>query len=311
MVADEDEIEIEVVNTPTPGSFPLAPAAPAAPEHSGARTDAQLVDMWLKTKRSPETRRAYLFDVESFLGALRSAGKGLRGAKLVDLQDWIDGLDGADSTRARRVAAVKSLLSFGHRLGYTTFNVGAVVSVPRVQNKLAERILTEDEVQQMFRATSNARNLALLRLLYYSGARISEACGLCWEHIHVTPEGYSTITLHGKGGKTRHVVVPENITRELLALRDDEEDKVPVFRTKSGRALLTTDAAKMVRATAKRAGIKRAVSPHWFRHAMASHALARGAPVSVVQATLGHSNLSTTGRYMHVRPNDSAGMYLQ
>jgi integrase/recombinase XerD len=61
---------------------------------------------------------------------------------------------------------------------------------------------------------------------------------------------------------------------------------------------------------AKRAGLRR-VSPHCFRHAHASHALDNGAPVHIVQATLGHASLATTSRYVHAKPMDSAGMYLR
>ena len=59
-----------------------------------------------------------------------------------------------------------------------------------------------------------------------------------------------------------------------------------------------------------RAGIEKAVSPHWMRHAHASHALDRGAPVHLVQATLGHASLSSTSRYLHSRPADSSSRYL-
>ena len=61
---------------------------------------------------------------------------------------------------------------------------------------------------------------------------------------------------------------------------------------------------------AARAGIDLPVSPHWFRHAHASHALDRGAPIHLVQATLGHASIATTGRYLHARPRDSSSRYL-
>ena len=66
---------------------------------------------------------------------------------------------------------------------------------------------------------------------------------------------------------------------------------------------------KIVRRAAERAGIERKVSCHWFRHAAATHALERGAPLPLVSQTLGHANLATTGRYLHVRPAESMGKY--
>ena len=67
--------------------------------------------------------------------------------------------------------------------------------------------------------------------------------------------------------------------------------------------------SRAVRKVAQGAGIKEDVSPHWFRHAHASHALDRGAPAHLVQQTLGHQSLATTTRHTHARPEDSSGQY--
>ena len=67
---------------------------------------------------------------------------------------------------------------------------------------------------------------------------------------------------------------------------------------------------RAVKAAAVLAGLPNAVSAHWLRHAHASHALDRGAPVHVVQATLGHASLATVSRYTHARPSDGSGLYL-
>ena len=72
---------------------------------------------------------------------------------------------------------------------------------------------------------------------------------------------------------------------------------------------------RIVKAAAKRVpgleeAVADAVSPHWLRHAHASHAMDRGAPVHLVKETLGHANIATTGRYLHARPTDSYSLYL-
>ena len=67
---------------------------------------------------------------------------------------------------------------------------------------------------------------------------------------------------------------------------------------------------RIVYAAAKKAGLEQKVSPHWMRHAHASHALDRSAPIHLVQATLGHASVSTTGRYLHARPTESSSFYL-
>jgi integrase/recombinase XerD len=74
--------------------------------------------------------------------------------------------------------------------------------------------------------------------------------------------------------------------------------------------LTSSQAERIVRAAAQRAGLKAPVSPHWLRHALASHRLDRGCPIHVLQQTLGRSSLATTSRYSHARPGDSAGLYV-
>ena len=117
--------------------------------------------------------------------------------------------------------------------------------------------------------------------------------------------------MYGKGGKTRAVVLPVGPWQELVSLRSGADLDGPVFvSTRTGGHLSQPQAWRIVRKAARRAGIVLPVSPHWMRHAHASHALDRGAPISLVQATLGHSSISTTGRYLHARPTESSGKYL-
>jgi len=102
---------------------------------------------------------------------------------------------------------------------------------------------------------------------------------------------------------------PRKLLTDLRPAKASMDD--PVFgscKKKAGGRLKPL--AAPVRAAAQRAGIELAVSPHWFRHARASHALDRGAPIHLVQATLGHASIQTTGRYLHARPQDSSSRYL-
>ena len=95
-----------------------------------------------------------------------------------------------------------------------------------------------------------------------------------------------------------------------MSLRGDAKDNAPVFRSRKGGHLDESQVWRIVRKAAERADIDKDVSCHWLRHAHASHALGRGAPIHLVQATLGHSSISTTGRYLHARPTESSGDYL-
>jgi len=97
----------------------------------------------------------------------------------------------------------------------------------------------------------------------------------------------------------------------LLDLRGDGGNADdPVFRSRKGGALDPSQVHRIVGKAARRAGIKAPVSPHWLRHAHASHALDRGAPIHLVQATLGHASVATTGKYLHARPSESSAKYL-
>ena len=99
---------------------------------------------------------------------------------------------------------------------------------------------------------------------------------------------------------------------DLQALRatGDTTPDAPVFRSRKGGHLTARQAQRLVDAAARRAGLRAGVSPHWLRHAHATHALERGAPIHIVQATLGHASVATTGRYLHARPTDSSARYL-
>lgn len=275
------------------------------PNVSGANTDHELVALWLGGRHSAHTRRSYAHVVENFMAAVR---KPLRAVTVADVQGFAAGLGGAESSKATRISAVKSLLSYAHRTGYVPFNVGAAVEVPKAKATLAERIIPEADVHRLFALEPTARNRALLRLLYVSGARVSELVALRWRDVRPREAG-GQITLYGKGRKTRAVFLPESVSTELTALRDGATDNAPVFVSRKGGPLDVSAARRVVYAAGKRVGIAN-VSPHWLRHAHASHALDRGAPIHLVQATLGHASVSTTSRYLHARPNDSSARYL-
>ncbi len=104
--------------------------------------------------------------------------------------------------------------------------------------------------------------------------------------------------------------------KEIQALRGTAGPDEPVFRSRNTKkahndgALDTRQLGRIVKAAAKRAGLDEDVSPHWMRHAHASHALDRGAPIHLVRDTLGHESAATTSRYLHARPDDSSSRFL-
>jgi integrase/recombinase XerD len=142
----------------------------------------------------------------------------------------------------------------------------------------------------MIAAEKDVRNYLILRLLYMAGLRVSELCQLCWKDT--VPRGETgQITVQGQGGKVRTILLPPTLWTQLQQLRVDATASDPVFRSKNGKPLDRIRVFRIVKAAASRAGINENVSPHWLRHAHASHSLDRGAPLHLTQRTLGHSRL--------------------
>jgi integrase/recombinase XerD len=219
----------------------------------------------------------------------------------------------AQTSQVKILSAVKSLLSFVHKLGITRVNVGAALKSPSPKNALAERILPELEVQQLIASATNERDHLILRLLYGAALRVSELAGLKWRDVK--PRGETgQVTVYGKGGKTRAVLLSPNLWQDLIKLKGDAGWNDPVFKSRKGGHLTTTQVRRIVTGVAVRSPIEpelaAKVSPHWLRHAHASHSLDKGAPLHLVQATLGHTSISATSVYLHVHPMDSTCRFI-
>ena len=284
----------------------LATTQPAAVMPQQADTDQQMIALWLHG-HSEHTQRAYAADVQRLLTFV---GKPLAAITLADLQAFADSLSALSAnSRKRALSSVKSLFTFAQKLGYLRFNVGAALKTPKAKNTLAERILTEAEVHAMIALTNVRRDQVLLRLLYASAGRVSEVCALCWRDVQ--PSGDSgQVTLFGKGEKTRSVKLSKATWQALIAQRGEAKPADPVFKSRQGGNLDESQAWRIVRQAAQRAGIAGSVSPHWLRHSHATHALDRGATVTLVRDTLGHSSLAVTSMYTHARPTESSALHL-
>ena len=239
---------------------------------------------------------------------------------LADVQAYVTVLsksDLADSSQSRAIAAIKSLFSFAHqKTGLLSANPMGPVTVPKVKDALAERILPESVVQMMIGLEPDSRNRVLLKLLYIAGLRVSELTQLEWRSLQSREVG-GQVLIYGKGGKARAINLPASLWSELQALRGNAEVDTPIFSSRKKQGHLTqVQVNRVVKAAAMRVpGLERQVaakvSPHWLRHAHASHAMDRGALVHLVKDTLGHASVATTGRYLHARPTDSSSLYLE
>jgi len=276
-----------------------------------AKSDAELVTSWVDNLGSAHSQRNFAKTAGRFLEALPM---GIRKATVEDVREALaqitEGLSA--STAQQYVLRVKSLLSYGHKLGYMDFNAGVTIKVrpDQSQARLAQRIISEVEVGLLIRAALTERDRVLLAVAYAGGLRVSEIVALKWADV-ILRDDKVQLSVTGKGGRARQVLLPKSVSRLLLALRGDAGANDPVFASrKKADHLAEHSVHVMVKRTAKRAGINEGVSPHWLRHAHGSHALDRGATLAEVQSTLGHANVATTSGYLHARPNTSSGLKL-
>jgi site-specific recombinase XerD len=290
----------------------LVPSIPGAVAYRATRADNDeaLLASWLDSLGSGHTRRNFETTARKLLAALPH---GLRGSAIEDVRAALSAIAAgcAPSTALQYTLRAKSLLSYAHRVGYTPFNAGAVIRIKKADRagSLAKRIISETEVALLIRAARSKRDRVLLQVAYAAGLRISEIVGLSWPDVIARDQGRAQLSILGKGGKLRQVLLPAEVSGALLALAAPVATG-PVFCGRSGQRLGERAVFGMLKRTAKRAGLPAAVSPHWLRHAHGSHALDRGATLTEVQETLGHDNIATTSGYLHARPDSSSGLRL-
>jgi integrase/recombinase XerD len=280
-------------------------------QQTDIESDSEMIDLWIASKRSEQTRIEYRRDVNYFLAWM--GGADLRQVTVKDLtlyQAACTEKGWKVATIKRRINAVRSLLKYAVKVGYLHTSPGESITLPADTEAQSIKSLSELEVLSLI-ALATGRDKVLLRLLYASAGRVSEVCGLKWGNCRSNTDGTGTLTLFGKGAKTRSILVSRDTWAEMEKLRSGADDDAPVFPSRKGKGHLNrSQVYRIVAAAAKSAGIPGNVSPHWFRHSHATHAIDRGVSLPLIQATLGHASISTTGRYLHANPKDSSGLHL-
>lgn len=286
-----------------------APQSPVVRIPQQANSDEQLIHLCLHG-RSRHTIKGYTNDITHFREKIN---KPLKTITLQELQDYADSLiekNYSPQTIKRMLCAVKSLFSFGYRIGYLPFDTGKPLRIPTPKETISERILTQEEVFYLFDCAHNPRDKMLLKLFYYTGLRVSEVSRLTYSCLQQR-ETTGQITVQTKGSKTNVILLPAHLWKELCAFRSGAPEESPIFKSRKGSTLCVGQIQRIVRKISEKAGITGTVSPHWFRHSHASHALENGCPIHLVQKQLNHSSISTTGKYLHARPTESSSKYLK
>lgn len=213
----------------------------------------------------------------------------------------------ARATVARRASTVRTFFRFLARSGRVTRDPATLLGTPK-QGRSLPRVLRPEQVVALLQVpdvttAEGARDRALLELLYSSGARVSEACGLDLGRVDL-PQGL--VRLFGKGRKERIVPLGEPCRDALAHYLDAGRPRLHGGRTTDalflngrGARLGPRDARTVVTRAGRSAGVGH-VTPHTLRHSYATHLLEGGADLRAVQELLGHASLATTQRYTHL-----------
>lgn len=261
---------------------------------------------------SSNTRLSYARDLKKFEEFLDTAGKGVKDARPDDISAFLKSLSqGGLSVRSytRTLIALRSFYKYLLRKGIITASPCSNIDIPKLHKKLPE-FLTLEEVDRLLSApgadTALAlRDKAMLETLYATGLRVSELVSLRVNDLSLQG-GY--LTAFGKGSKQR--MVPLGEAAMLWLKRYLDEARPGLLKARKDAALfLTVRGSRMTRQNfweiikkyAVISGISRArTKPHIMRHSFATHLLERGADLRIVQAMLGHSDISTTQIYTHI-----------
>ncbi|WP_285660896.1 tyrosine recombinase XerC [Actinorhabdospora filicis] len=263
-------------------------------------------------RRSEHTVRAYTGDVTSLLDYARRQGAHTVGDLDLDLlRGWLGELRAAGVARAtvaRRAAAARTFTAWAQRTEIAEENPGMRLGVPRVNRKVPTVLRAAQATELVEVATIDAspiglRDRVVLELLYASGIRVSELCGLDVADIDASRRLLRVI---GKGDKERMVpygVPAQDALDEYLAhgrpeLVTDADDRALLLGVRGGR-LHPTVVRRIVRGAALSAGLAH-TTPHGMRHSAATHMIEGGADLRSVQELLGHATIGTTQIYTHV-----------
>ena len=266
----------------------------------------------LESGASPNTVESYLRDLRHLVDF--AGGAGLAGPDRLTprtLRDFVFGLKDlglGPATIRRHVSAVRTYFRFAVAEGLVSADPSDRLEAPRRGRKLPDTLSVAD-VSAMLEAPPLDdplawRDRALLELAYGAGLRVSELCGLTPADLWLDDQ---VVRVFGKGSKERIVPLGRTVIgavavylRQLRPELDTGASGNRLLLNFRGRPLSRVGAWGIVKKAARRAGIRKRVTPHTLRHSFATHLLEGGADLRAVQEMLGHADLSTTQIYTHV-----------
>lgn len=266
----------------------------------------------LERNLSPHTVRAYLGDITALVTRLQATGhESIATLDVAALRAWLHQQHGAGLSRAtlaRRTACARTFTAFCHRRGWLDDDPGLLLGSAKPSRHLP-KVLDRAEVEAVLNLADagdpkDLRDRAIMELLYATGMRVSELCGLDVDDVD---RDRNTVRVLGKGRKERTVPFGALALRALDAwcvrgrpsLVRDGSGPALFLGVRGGRIDQST-VRRIVHARLARIGGAPDMGPHGIRHTAATHLLAGGADLRSVQEILGHASLATTQIYTHV-----------
>jgi integrase/recombinase XerD len=265
----------------------------------------------LEKALSANTVEGYIDDFQKLERWLESVGKSPEEATAEDLQSFATALHEtgvSPCTQARVVSGIRSFYKFMAQEKSMANDPAELLETPKTGLKLPV-FLTLQEIDAIIAGIDLSqpeghRNRAIIETLYSCGLRVSELVSLRFSNLFLD-EGF--VRVEGKGRKQRLVPISQTATREIGFYLEDRR-KIPIrkgfedtlFLNRRGAALTRVMIFTIVRRLAEKAGIRKNVSPHTFRHSFATHLLEGGANLRAIQQMLGHEKIATTEIYTHL-----------
>lgn len=265
---------------------------------------------YIRTEKglSSNTIEAYGRDIEAFSASLKVKDwKQVTGEEILHFLSLLNQKNYSASTICRMLIAVKVFFRFLKAEGEVDRDLGRYFDTPKMWQLIPE-VLSIEEVDLLLAQPKEedligCRDKAILELLYATGIRVSELCGL-----KISDVSDAFVKVRGKGKKERIVPVGkraiEAIDSYLTRFRTEStEDHAPLFLSQRGGPIDRITVWNRIKRYALSANISKSVSPHTLRHSFATHLLENGADLRLIQDMLGHEDIGTTDRYTHVSGN--------
>jgi len=282
-----------------------------APKNGDEDIEAFLVQLRLLRGLSPRTLKAYASDLRLANDYLAKQGVAFPEATHMHLRGFL-GLQEAHcapATRARRVAALRMFFRYLAKSGKAAADAAEKLKTPKVPRRLPH-VLSVDEAFALVGAPDEqkllqSRDKAMWEMLYGGGFRVSELCGLDLSAVDMKQ---ALVRVLGKGNKERlcpiHAKALASLKNWLVhrqqLLQKRKKHSPALFLNNRGGRLSSRSVHRLLQAYVLQLGLAAGLSPHSLRHSYATHLLAGGADIRVIQELLGHASLSTTQRYTHV-----------